>query len=261
MEYQTIKLEQQDGVAIITLNTPEKMNALTNPMIEDLLHALDAIMKAGEARALVITGAGRAFCAGGELAEIGSSYGGPAGFQRHMEIITRLISAIAELPMPVIAAVNGAAVGAGSNIALAADFVIASDKAKFSEVFTNLGLVTDSGGSYFLPRIVGRQRAKEIIFSARMILAEEMLELGLALKLVPGDELMPAAMEMASTYAKGPTFAYAMAKKLVNCSFEADLKTALDNEAYAQAICGNTKDFREGIAAMLEKRKPSFIGE
>lgn len=261
MDYTTIKFEMQENVAVITLNSPEKMNALTNPMIEDLLHALDVIVKEGKARAAVITGEGRAFCAGGELAEIGSSYGGPAGFQRHMEIVTELITAIAELPMPVIAAVNGAAVGAGANIALAADFCIASEKAKFSEVFTNLGIVTDCGGSYFLPRLVGTQRAKEIIFSGRMLKADELLELGLALKVIPADTLMEEVMTMAKTYAEGPTFAYAMAKKLVNSSFSVDLKTALDNEAYAQAICGNTKDFKEGVAALIEKRKPKFSGE
>lgn len=260
MEFSAIRFEICDGVAVIHLNIPEKLNALTNPMIDDLFVAAAEITDSTEIRAVVITGEGRAFCAGGDLDELRECYGGNTGFARHMERVSRLMVALVELPVPVIAAVNGAAVGAGMNIALSADLVIASEKAKFSEIFSNIGLVPDLGGTYFLPRLVGRQKAKELIFTARMVTAQEALQIGLVTEVVPEAELEEKSMALARRLAKGPTSAYTMAKKMVNKSFEVDLRTALDYEGMAQAISGGSADFKEGLAAFQEKRKPDFEG-
>lgn len=177
-----------------------------------------------------------------------------------MERVSRLMIALDELPVPLIAAVNGAAVGAGMNIALCADLVIASEKAKFSEIFANIGSVPDLGGTYFLPRLVGRQRAKELIFSARMVSAEEALHLGLVTQVVAHEQLEETVLALAEKLAKGPTSAYALAKKLVNKSFEISLAAALHDEGMAQAISGSSQDFQEGLAAFQEKRPANFQG-
>lgn len=260
MSYSTILFEIKEQVAIIRLNLPKQLNALTNQMIDDLMGVCERITESQEIRAAVITGMGKGFCAGGDLEELKTCYGGPVGFARHMERVSRLMIALDELPVPLIAAVNGAAVGAGMNIALCADLVIASEKAKFSEIFANIGSVPDLGGTYFLPRLVGRQRAKELIFSARMVSAEEALHLGLVTQVVAHEQLEETVLALAEKLAKGPTSAYALAKKLVNKSFEISLAAALHDEGMAQAISGSSQDFQEGLAAFQEKRPANFQG-
>ena len=177
-----------------------------------------------------------------------------------MELANRFTVALAELPKPVIAAVNGAATGAGMNVALAADIAIASDKAKFSEIFGNVGLVPDVGGTYLLPRVVGRSKAKEIVMTYRMISAQEALALGIVTQVVPDEELDSVVTDLARKISEGPTFALALGKKLINRSFEMDIRAALDMECMAQSLAGNSQDHKEGVAAFFEKRKPCFQG-
>ena len=262
MDWKTLRFEvDEKGVATVTLCRPKEMNALSTTMFEELNVLLPQIDESTTIRAVILTGEGKAFCAGGDLGEMKAGYGGNAGFYRHMEQANRCTAALVELNKPVIAAVNGAATGAGINLALAADVVIASEKAKFSEIFGNVGLIPDLGGTYLLPRIVGRAKAKEIVFTYRMIAAQEALELGIVHKLVEPDALMGEARAMAEKFAAGPTFAFGMGKKLIDRSYETDLHTALHMEALSQALAANSRDHAEGVAAFFEKREHSFTGE
>lgn len=262
MEWKTLRVDIDDkGVATITLCRPKEMNALSTTVFEELNVLLPQLDESNAVRAVIITGEGKAFCAGGDLAEMKQGFGGNAGFYRHMEQANRTTATLVELGKPVIAAVNGAATGAGINLALSADIVIASEKAKFSEIFGNVGLIPDMGGTYLLPRIVGRAKAKEIVFTYRMIDAKEALELGIVQKLVEPDELMKEAYEMAAKFADGPTFAFAMGKRLINRCYETDLHTALHMEALSQALAANSADHAEGVSAFFEKREQNFVGE
>lgn len=262
MEWKTLRLEVDGkGIATVTLCRPKEMNALSTTMFEELNVLLPQLNESTEVRAVILTGEGRAFCAGGDLAEMKAGYGGNAGFYRHMEQANRCTAALVELNKPVIAAVNGAATGAGINLALAADIVFASEKAKFSEIFGNVGLIPDLGGTYLLPRIVGRAKAKEIVFTYRMIDATEALELGIVHKLTAPDALYGEAHAMAEKFAQGPTFAFSMGKDLINRSYETDLHTALHMEALSQALAANSKDHEEGVAAFFEKREHNFLGK
>lgn len=261
MEYKTLKYSLDNkGIAKITLNRPEAMNALSSELFSEMLPLLDEVSRDDKVRVVIIKGEGRAFCAGGDLAEMKKGYGGNSGFYKFMELANRFTVTLAELPKPVIAAVNGAATGAGMNVALAADIAIASEKVKFSEIFGNVGLVPDVGGTYLLPRAVGRSKAKEIIMTYRMITANEALELGIVNKVVAEDKLDETVEELALRIAAGPTFAFALGKKLVNRSFEMDINTALSMESMAQALAGNSEDHKEGVKAFFEKRKPEFKG-
>ncbi len=250
-----------EGIARITLATPTNMNALSAAMFADLLPLLEQVGQDDKVRVVVITGEGRAFCAGGDLAEMKEGFDGNYGFYKHMELANRFTVALAELPKPVIAQVNGAATGAGMNMALAADIAIAADNAKFSEIFGNVGLVPDVGGTYLLPRVVGRAKAKEIVMTYRMITAQEALDLGIVNRVIPAAELEAEVDKLAQRIAKGPTFALALGKKLINRSFEVDIRTALDMECMAQALAGNSEDHKEGVAAFFEKRAPRFQGK
>jgi 2-(1,2-epoxy-1,2-dihydrophenyl)acetyl-CoA isomerase len=168
--------------------------------------------------------------------------------------------AYVNIPKPVIAAVNGPATGAGNNIALGADIAIASDNARFSEIFAQVGLVPDVGGTYLLPRVVGRSMAKELAFTMRMVDAREALRIGMISRIVPHDNLLDETLQFAQSLVNGPGYAYAMAKRLINRSFENDIYTAMDYEMFTQAICLMSHDCNEGTNAFLEKRKPVFKG-
>lgn len=257
----TVRYElDEKGIAHVTLSRPKELNALSARSFEDMLDLLAEIGRDEAVRVVVLTGDGRAFCAGGDLAEMKAGFQDNYGFCRHMELASRFTVALAELPKPVIAAVNGAATGAGMNVALAADIAVASERAKFAEIFGNVGLVPDVGGTYLLPRVVGRAKAKEIVMTYRMISAQEALELGIVARVVPEDALEATVHELAERIAQGPTFALALGKKLINRSFEVDLRTALDMEGLAQSLAGNSQDHKEGVAAFFEKRKPNFQG-
>jgi 2-(1,2-epoxy-1,2-dihydrophenyl)acetyl-CoA isomerase len=206
-----------------------------------------------------LTGEGKAFCAGGSLRELEGGMRAIAAVD-YMKDVSELIVAITKLEKPVIASVNGAAVGAGFSLALACDIVIASDNARFSQTFAKVGLIPDLGGLYFLPRIVGMHKAKELIFTAKMLNATEAFDLGLVNHVVPAEELDAFTMKLAAEIAGGPMKAIALSKSILSKSFQLSLADVLEYEALAQAICMQSDDHKEGIKAFNEKRFPAFSG-
>ncbi|HLW48899.1 MAG TPA: enoyl-CoA hydratase-related protein [bacterium] len=256
--YETVLIEDRDSVRVITLNRPDVLNAFDARLGEELLDALTAAADAADVRCVVLTGAGRAFCSGADLRghTPGETSLGALLRTRYNRIILRLRT----MEKPVLAAVNGVAAGAGCNLALAADLRIASDRASFIEVFTRVGLIPDSGGTWLLPRFVGIGRALEMMFFADPIDAAAAERLGLVNRVVPQDELMPRTLEWASRLAHGPTRAYGLIKRGVDRALTLDLRGALEYEAFLQEIAGRSDDHREGVAAFLEKRAPSYAG-
>lgn len=261
MAFSSIDLMENDGICTITLNRPSSLNALNTTMSYELQQICDIIAKSDSIRVVVLTGAGRAFCAGGDVKEM--EQGGVSHIQAltRMQEIKKTTLSLANLPKPVISAVNGIATGAGVNIALAGDIIIASEDAKFSEIFVQVGLSPDVGGTYFLPRMVGRALAKELVFTGKIIDAQEAQKLGLINHVEAKDNFYDAVYNMARSIAQGPPVAIAQAKIMINKSFELDIATALDNEAYSQAVCLQTEDHKEGVKAFLEKRRPNFRGK
>jgi len=260
MKFQDILLTKDDGVAVVALNRPEALNALTLSMREELGTVFDDFRSDDTVRAVVLTGAGRAFCAGGDvkgMADVRSSVD-MRDFVRGT--IHRAVKAITTLEKPVIAMVNGAATGAGCNIALACDLVIASEAAKFGQAFVRIGLSPDWGGAYFLPRLVGPAKAKELLFTGKLIDAREAERIGLVNQVVTPEELEPTVMSLAKQLAQGPTRAIGIAKMLVTKGLELDLGSLLDYEAYAASVCTQTEDHLEGVRAFTEKRTPVFKG-
>ncbi|MDR0390060.1 MAG: enoyl-CoA hydratase [Spirochaetaceae bacterium] len=257
--FSSLIVELTGATALVKLNNPDSLNALSAGIKADLIEFFLEVKNEDTIRAVVLTGAGKAFCAGGDLkAEPASS---PAEGRRRIKKLHELVRCIQNLEKPVIAAVNGFAVGAGMNLALACDIIIASEDAKFSEIFTNVGLIPDAGGLFFLPQLIGPMRAKELCFTARRINAEEAEHLGLVNKVVPREKLIEEAMEMAKNISRGPMVSIAYIKRLINKSAEWDLDTLLEAESFAQGICMNTRDAGEGVNAFKEKREPVFTGE
>jgi 2-(1,2-epoxy-1,2-dihydrophenyl)acetyl-CoA isomerase len=256
--YETVLTEDRDRVRVVTLNRPDVLNAFDSRLGEELLDALGAAADAPDVRCVVLTGAGRAFCSGADLRGHvpGETSLGALLRSRFNRIILRLRT----MEKPVIAAVNGVAAGAGCNLALAADLRVASDRATFIEVFSRVGLIPDSGGTWLLPRFVGIGRALEMMFFADPIDAAAAERLGLVNRVVGQEELMPRTMEWAARLAQGPTRAYGLIKRGVDRALALDLRGALEYEAYLQEIAGRSDDHREGVAAFLEKRAPSYAG-
>ncbi len=260
MDYERITLDIADGVATLTLNHPETRNALSWKMGSELGHALDNL---GDARALVITGAGKGFCSGGDMSsEVreGSDFGEML-YEGLTEAINPMLLKLKNLKIPVIAAVNGAAAGAGAPLALLADFVIAGESAFFFMAFPNVGLVPDSGGSFTLPRLIGKARAMQMMLLAEKIPAEQALDWGMIYKVVPDEALLGEAQALASRLAAGPTVSYGLIRQQVQDAEESDLATVLQTEAVNQRTAGKSKDCAEAVAAFLEKRAPVFRGE
>ncbi|MGV8987371.1 MAG: enoyl-CoA hydratase-related protein [Cypionkella sp.] len=244
--------EETGGVLILTLNRPEVMNALNAPLRADLLAAITG----ATARVIVLTGAGRGFCAGQDLAEMD-----PATVDLEAILTEQyepLIRAIAEAPMPVIAAVNGVAAGAGANLALACDVVIAAESAKFVQAFTRIGLVPDAGGSWFLPRQIGMARAKGAMLFAEGVSARQAADWGMIYEAVPDAGFADHWYKRAEALAKGPALALSETKGLLRGSFDRTLAQQMAAEAAAQARCGASEDFREAVAAFLDKRPAVF---
>ncbi|MDQ2067992.1 enoyl-CoA hydratase-related protein [Xinfangfangia sp. CPCC 101601] len=257
MTYQTITVTEAEGVGTITLNRPEVMNALSRPLRLEMAEALRALHQS--VRAIVITGAGRAFCSGQDLQDTGSI--AAVDFTRILnEEYVPLLRLITDSPVPVIAAVNGAAAGAGANLALACDVVIAAESASFIQAFTRIGLMPDAGGTHWLPRQIGLARAMGAALFADKISARQAADWGMIWEAVPDAEFAAVVAARAAHLAKGPTTAYAAVKKALRGSFDLDLGEALALEADLQGRCGATADFREGVAAFLEKRSPKFTG-
>jgi 2-(1,2-epoxy-1,2-dihydrophenyl)acetyl-CoA isomerase len=246
-----------DGVATITLNRPDALNALTAQVRGDLLAAFSAARRDDAVRAVVLTGAGRAFCAGADLR------GGTAEREFRRVIATEynpLVEAIRTLPKPVVAAVNGVAAGAGMSLALAADIVVAADEARFVPAFHRIGLVPDSGLTRTLVRALGRHRALEILLGERQLGAAEAETAGLVAAVVPGDRLVETTADLALRLASGPTLAIGLTKRLVNAAEDASVGETLGIEAALQEVAGRSQDHAEGVAAFTEKRDPSFRG-
>ncbi len=256
----TLLLAQEEGVMTITLNRPEVLNAVNDLMLRELHEALRLAARDAAIRCVVLTGAGRGFCSGQDLRD----RSGAATFSFSESLRSRynpVILQIRTMERPVIAAVNGVAAGAGCSLALAADLRIASDRASFIEVFARIGLVPDSGSTYFLPRLVGLGKALELAYTADPVDAQEALRLGLVNRMVPHDDLPAQTALLAKRLASGPTRGYGLTKRAINHALHVPLEQALDYEAVLQEIAGRTADHREGVAAFLEKRQANFIGE
>ena len=259
MNYKTIILEKKDGVATLTLNRPEKLNALNRKMSEELESAVVEIVKDRDVRTLVITGAGRGFCSGADVGDMAQTTA-PAENRYRIQMVHKIILALTNLEKPVIAKVNGVAVGIGCSLALSADIIIASENARFSLIFSRIGFIPDGGSLFHLPRLVGPAKAKELIFTAKMVDAKEAERIGLINKAVPADKLDNEVNTLAKQLAEGPTVAFGIAKKIINKGLSMDLSSVLECEAFGQTIAGTTEDAREGFMAFLEKRRAEFKG-
>jgi 2-(1,2-epoxy-1,2-dihydrophenyl)acetyl-CoA isomerase len=260
MKYETILVKKGKNVATITMNRPDAMNALSPTMGADIESAIQDFAQDDEVRAVVITGAGRAFSAGGDLKTMQKKMTAKEALVR-IDRITGFVKAMLDLPKPIIAAVNGHAVGAGCNIALASDIVIASEKAIFGELFARVGLMPDCGGIFLLPRQVGLTKAKELVFTAKTITAQEAERIGLINRVVPAEALEEESRKLAEELAGMPTLAIGTAKRLLNQSFESSFQALLLAENNAQTLLRATEDHEEGVRAFVEKRKPVFKGK
>ena len=257
----TIRYDLDGAVATITLDRPDALNALT---VELKLALLDALQKAAAddaVRAVVLTGAGRAFCVGQDLREHADALeSGDTDLNTVRDHYNPIVTALAELPKPVVAAVNGMAAGAGASLTFACDFRILADNAKILMAFTGIGLGPDTGASWTLQRLVGYGRATAMLMLSEPVNAEQALEMGLVNAVVPAADVATAAAELAGRLAAGPTVAYAGVKRALAVAATNDFATALETEAAVQAACGHTDDHRNATAAFLAKQQPSFQG-
>jgi 2-(1,2-epoxy-1,2-dihydrophenyl)acetyl-CoA isomerase len=253
-----------DHVLSITLNRPETLNALTPDDRDEVVRLLSEASASPEVRAVVLTGTGRGFCAGADLRGTATTTTGervPGDVARTLRTgAQRLIAAVLDCEKPVIAAVNGTAAGLGAHLAFACDLVLAAESARFIEVFVRRGLVPDGGGAYLLPRLIGPQRAKELMFFGDALTATDAQRMGLANRVVPDDDLDKTARAWADRLTTGPTRALALTKQLVNASLDADRATAFTAEAAAQEINMTTADAREGVRSFAERRNPVYKG-
>ncbi|SUZ30412.1 1,2-epoxyphenylacetyl-CoA isomerase [Roseibaca ekhonensis] len=257
MDYQTITTREDGGIGIITLARADMMNALNRQMRAELTHALKDL--ATRARVLVLTGDGRAFCSGQDLGDGGSA--ADIDLERTLrEEYEPMLRAIYDAPVPVIAAVNGPAAGAGANLALAADVVIACEDAVFIQAFSKIGLIPDAGGTWFLPRQVGFARAMGAMLFAERITARQAVDWGMIWECAPEEAFQALWMERARALADGPTIAYRNIRNALRASLSNPLDTQLELEAHLQAEAGKTRDFQEGVLAFLEKRPAKFEG-
>lgn len=261
-EFKAIVYTFENDVAWVTLNRPEQRNAMNAEMRDELIQVLTDARTNADIRSLVLTASGKGFCTGADLS--GPRGQGPSGPGASREVMKgssqRLIRALWELEKPVVAAVNGVAAGLGSHLAFACDFVIAASDARFIEVFVRRGIAVDAGGAFLLPRLIGLQKAKELVFFGDDLSADDALRIGLVSKVVPAHQLATTAREWAERLAKGPTFAIGMSKRLLNRSLESSFDTALEEEATAQALVTHSEDTREGMMAFMERRTPQFKG-
>lgn len=262
MEYQKIKLSICEGIANIVLNGPKNYNAMNDVMITELNSALDACASDWNVKVVVISGEGKAFCSGGDIAEMvkGLQKGELVKFRTTLDESAEVVKKIRNIDKPVIASVHGAAAGAGFNLALACDFRVVADNSKFIQAFVQVGLVPDMGGIYFLSKLVGYARATELCMTGREMLADEALSLGLVNKVVPVEALAEETIKFAKTFAAGPGASYAKMKDLINRTDFNDFDEHLIAVSQYQIQSAMTSDFQEGITAFMQKRKPEFQG-
>lgn len=257
MDYKEILFSLEDGLAVVTLNREARKNALTSRMRLEITHAMQ--QAAAQARAVVLTGAGDAFCSGQDLSDAGN--GGDLDLERTLrDEYLPMLQAIYDCPVPVVAAVNGAAAGAGANLALAADVVIATDSAFFMQAFSKIGLIPDAGGTWFLPRQIGLAKAMGAALFAERISAQEASAMGMIWEAVPDAEFEAHWRARAGYLASGPSKAFAATKTALRDSYGHSLAEQLQQEAHLQGICGKSRDFLEGVTAFMEKRPAKFEG-
>jgi 2-(1,2-epoxy-1,2-dihydrophenyl)acetyl-CoA isomerase len=257
-----VVVETVNGVMKITLNRPDVLNSFNSQMAREVRAALDESRADKIVRAVLLTGAGRAFCAGQDLSEVPPPSEGITDLGATVRATyTPIIKAIRKLEMPVVCAVNGVAAGAGANIALACDIVLASENASFIQSFAKIGLVPDSSGTFFLPRIVGLPRATAMMMTAEKVDARRAYEIGMVYRVCSAETLQQEAMALATELASMPTRGLGLTKRALNASLGNDLDAQLELEAELQKEAGRTRDFAEGVSAFLEKRKPKFTGE
>lgn len=254
----TVRYERDGAVARVVLDRPDRLNALNQEMKNRLIEIFRELRFDHDIRAVLLTAEGRAFCAG---SDVGTMTGfDPLAGRDRIKNAHQIIMGIADLEKPVIAAVRGATVGIGWSLALACDWIIASDTAKFSQVFKKIGLAPDGGAIYFLTQYLGVLRAKELVMSARMVAAEEALRLGLVTELVPDAELDTRAFALAQDLAASATFALGMGKRMFRGAFDPPLETFLELESHVQNLVLQSRDHKEGVSAFMEKRTPGFVG-
>jgi 2-(1,2-epoxy-1,2-dihydrophenyl)acetyl-CoA isomerase len=264
MFYQTVEYTLENSIVTIRMNRPDALNALSLQLAKDLAHAVGRTVD-DEARAVILTGSGRAFCSGGDLREMksmGESDGSIEAFlDEPLKALHEVIRLIRETPIPFIAAVNGVCAGAGTNFALACDLVLAADDASFNEAFVRIGLSPDCGGTFFLPRAVGEKLAAEMLMTGMTVSAQRAVEIGMINRVIPAAELMNEAGKLAASLAAGPTGSIGRIKRMLNASFSNDLTAQLSLEADCQIESGRSSDFQEGVTAFFEKRAPKFSGK
>lgn len=256
----TLKTERDSGILVVTLNRPEKLNALNRATFDDLKGVLETVAEDDEIKVVVLTGEGRGFCAGGDRDHPAWGTDDNLDRQRFIREAQNITRMVYDLPQPVIAAVNGVAAGAGLDLALACDLRIASEEARFGEVFSRAGVMPDMGGTFFLPRLVGLGKAMEMILLGDILDAREAERVGLVNRVVPAAELMVETLALAGRLAKGPSRAYRLSKWAVHRGLEQHLEAALENELHGQTQLLATHDAREAATAFAEKREPVFEG-
>jgi len=258
-----VKITQAGAIATVTLNRPDKLNALSGEMLEQLRQAQQSTAADPAVRVVVLTGAGRGFCAGGDLHEIqdGLQQGDLQRLRGWLEVGKQIVLGFRALPKPVIAAINGVATGAGFNLALACDLRVAAEETHLGQTFVRIGLHPDFGATWFLPRLVGTARALELLLTGEMIDAREAHRLGIVNRIVPSVQLEQAVRSIAERLAAGPPLVYARAKQAVYRSEAEGLASAMDFECEAQLACVASEDAREGIGAFLHRRIPKFQGK
>jgi 2-(1,2-epoxy-1,2-dihydrophenyl)acetyl-CoA isomerase len=251
--FKKIIFEREDGIGVLRLNRPEVMNAFDPEMLEELLKAIDQIQHDDHAKVLLITGTGKAFCVGVDITTVKglSIERGTDFLKKAQQVVLNLVA----MEKPVIAAVHGYAFGGGWNLALACDLVIASEDAKFSQAFVKIGLVSDMGGMYFLPKWAGLNKAKELMFTGETIDAREAERIGMVNRIVPRDDLEGAAKELAQKIALGPSKPIALMKRILSRAASLDLSSLFELETQAQALCFQTEDHKKSVEAFLQRRK------
>jgi len=261
---ETLLVDRRDGVVTVTLNRPEKLNAINGTMWRELIDVFDEVNDRRDDRVLVITGAGDGFCSGADLTDsnqAGTLQGGAGSGLAQMRVVGRCALRLHELTKPTVAAVNGVAAGAGANLAWGCDLVVASAAARFIEIFSRRGLSLDFGGSWVLPRLVGLHKAKELAFLGDVVTASDAERLGLVNRLVPVDRFSREVAELAARLAALPPIQVSITKRLLNQSFSVSMAEALEFEDVAQTLNFQSKDTAEAMLAFVEKREPDFTGE